>query len=99
MVILVHAVHIEVLTSNTSNVSKWISAIAHFCGSHNDLIQDKVYILSPQVVAIVEEIQHRKIITNKLIPKRKTITVWKFSGEEAWRFAEKLNKCVEDNLM
>jgi len=96
MVILVHAVHIEVLTSNTSNVSKWISAIAHFCGSHNDLIQGKVYTLSPQVVAIVEEIQHRKIITNKLIAKR---NVWKFSEEEAWRFAEKLNKCVEDNLM
>lgn len=93
MVILVRKVHINVLSSNTSNMANWIMVISHFLEGHQKLIQDTMHAITPQVVAIVEEIQNRKLLA------KWKINVWKFSHEEAKNFAEKLNKCVEDNLM
>jgi len=91
---LVHKVHIDVLPSSMSKKLNWTSAISCFLEDHQDLVQDKVHTLTPQVMVIVEEIQNRNIIT-----KLKITSAWKFSEEEAEVFAEKLNKCVEDNLI
>jgi len=92
VMILVHKVHID--ASSMPKKLNWTSAISCFLEDHQDLVQDKVHALTPQVMVIVEEIQNRNFIT-----KLKITSAWKFSEEEAEVFAEKLNKCVEDNLI
>ena len=89
-----HAVVKEVLSSSSTDQPDWILAISHFLASHGDLVQTKVHTVSTQVEVIVTDIKNRNIIR-----KLELINIWKFSSEEAIIFAEKLNKCVEDNLM
>jgi hypothetical protein len=84
----------EVLSSTSSSQSDWISAISHIIVIHDDLVQHKVRTISAQVEAIVREIKDRNIIS-----KLKLASRWRFSHDEAYMFGEKLNKCVEDNLM
>ena len=92
--VLMHAVHTQVLPSNTPTLPNWVSAISSFLENHQKLVQEKVCILTSQVAAIVGEIKDMNILT-----KYKIITTWKFSHEEAQMFAVKLSKCVDDNLM
>ena len=92
--VLIHAVHTQVLPSNTPTLPNWVSAISPFLENHQKLVQEKVCILTSQVAAIVGEIKDMNILT-----KYKIITTWKFSDEEARMFAVKLSKCVNDNLM
>jgi len=94
VMVLMHAVMREVLSSTSGSKSDWISAISHIVVVHDDLVQHKVRTISVQVEAIVREMKDRNIIT-----KLKLASKWKFSQEEAHMFARRLNKCVKDNLM
>jgi len=92
--VLIHAVHTQVLSSISPIQPNWSSAISSFLENHQKLVQEKVCILTSQVAAIVGEIKDRNILT-----KYKIITTWKFSDKEAEMFAVKFSKCVDDNLM
>ena len=95
VIVLIHAVHTQVLLSNTPpTLPNWVSAISPYLENHQKLVQEKVFILTSKVAAIVGEIKDMNILT-----KYKIITTWKFSHEQAQMFAVKLSKCVNDNLM
>ncbi|KAJ6619224.1 hypothetical protein B0H10DRAFT_2027227, partial [Mycena sp. CBHHK59/15] len=94
VLVLMRAVHTQVLSSTINRLPHWISAISFFLEHHHDLVQDKVRTISSQVAAIVGEIKNRNTISQV-----KIVSAWKFSDEEeANKFAAKLSRCVEDNL-
>jgi hypothetical protein len=69
-------------------MSDWTSAIFSFLEVHHGGVQEKVANIGGQVAAVVSQVEDRKIVRK-----------WRFSREEAAMFAEKLNKCVQDNVI
>jgi hypothetical protein len=94
VMVLMHAVHDQVLSNPFPTVSAWISAISPILLNHHDIVQDKVRTIGAEVAMIVGEIEDRNILT-----KWKIVGKWKFSSKEAETFAGKLHNCVQDNLM
>jgi hypothetical protein len=94
VMVLMHAVHDQVLSSPSPTVSAWISAISPILVNCHDIVQDKVCTIGAEVAMIVGEIEDRKILT-----KWNIVGKWKFSRKEAETFAGKLHNCVQDNLM
>ena len=88
-----HGVVSKVISSTQGGRSDWISAISDIVMVNENLVQDKVCTISAQVEAIIGEIKDRNITSKKLARK------WRFSAHEAELFAQKLNKCVQDNLI
>jgi hypothetical protein len=87
VMVLMHAVHKNVLFNQSSKASDWVSAITHTLPIHHN-IQQVLLIIGGQVTVIVAEIESRK-----------TFRKWKFSHNDAHTFADKLTQCVKDNLM
>ncbi|KAJ7765641.1 hypothetical protein B0H16DRAFT_1523818 [Mycena metata] len=96
VMVLIHAVHAEILLSVYTTPADWILAIDAFLEHHKDHLQEKADTIGSQVAPIVAEIENRSII-----PEPKTIgpNTWHFSSQEAYVFAERLTECVKANLM
>jgi hypothetical protein len=90
--VLMHAVHAEILLSVDTTPTDWISAIDTFLEHHKDHLQEKADAIGSQVAPIVVEIENRSIISQ---PK----DAWHFSSQEAYVLAEQLTECVKANLM
>jgi hypothetical protein len=94
VMVLMHAVHDQVLSNRFTTVSAWISAISPILLNRHDIVQDKVCTIGAEVAMIVGEIEDRNIVT-----QWKIVSKWKFSSKEAETFAGKLHNCVQHNLM
>ncbi|KDR71763.1 hypothetical protein GALMADRAFT_778788 [Galerina marginata CBS 339.88] len=94
LVILMHAVHIQVQASRFPSTKLWIIAISSLLEHQQDLIHKLLSTIIPQVAEIAQDIKHRNILT-----KYSITTIWRFSHMEAHTFATKLMKCIDDNLI
>ncbi|KIJ34224.1 hypothetical protein M422DRAFT_35184 [Sphaerobolus stellatus SS14] len=92
IMICIHAVSQDVLSTSAPTLNTWLSAISLVV--QKSLIMDKICIISAQVEAIISE-----IMIGNITPKLNIANRWNFSEEEADIFAKKLMKCVEDNLL
>ncbi|KIJ39331.1 hypothetical protein M422DRAFT_32785 [Sphaerobolus stellatus SS14] len=92
IMICIHAVSQDILSTSAPTLNTWLSAISLVV--QKSLIKDKIHIIRAQVEVIISEIMIRDIVH-----KPNIAYMWQFSEEEAEIFAEKLMKCVEDNLL
>ncbi|KAJ6597757.1 hypothetical protein DFH09DRAFT_84188 [Mycena vulgaris] len=94
VLVVMRAVHPEVLLLPAAGPEQWTSAIVSFLRQHVNAVQEKAGTITPQVAVIVREIKHKNILSLLNISG-----AWKFSQKEAEVFAKQLAKCVDDNLM
>ncbi|KDR72890.1 hypothetical protein GALMADRAFT_739981 [Galerina marginata CBS 339.88] len=94
LMLLMHAVQKQAMTSAPPNATTWSGHISSFLEHQQALVKEKISTLIPQVAKITQDIyDHRTFLTKAILP------TFRLSDKEANIFAVKLAQCINDNLI